>query len=457
LAGAFLLAKGTMRFDWLLEPISEAEPCGPDLDEIGDDDYLNYMLGADNRLPSRFIDSSTGLPIDRSALDVKSEVKSITGFLEQSRDLRLLTLEARFQVLTGQLIAFSECVQAVDALLAKYWDDVHPKGMDGDFTLRQNTVGALEDRGAIILPLQYAPFLRDPRAGAISLNDYLIAKGSATAVEGQQTIDANQIADALGSESHRAAIDQMHASLSACRRALVSISDRFDESTDYQFSPGFDLLTSTLGDILKAIESGRPDLNPSGATAVAEVGTADAAPGPAAGEDGATATVVVTRVKAGAVDVPNQAAAAAALLAAEQYFGRYEPSSPALLLIHQARMLVGKPLVTALESLLPDYAENAMLVIDSAVGFEFNMTKLRAIVEDYASVAEDYSAYEETPPAYSAQTRVEAMALLAGVSAFFRAYEPSSPVPMLLSRSERFANQSFQAILSDIMPRKTAE
>ena len=65
-------------------PVSESEPCGPDLDEFGDNKYLNYMLGADNRMPSRYLDSETGAPVDRSKIDLKSDTKAIAGFLEQS-------------------------------------------------------------------------------------------------------------------------------------------------------------------------------------------------------------------------------------------------------------------------------------------------------------------------------------------------------------------------------------
>ncbi len=69
-----------MRHDNLLTPISEAEPCGPDLDEVGDDAYLNYMLKTDNLLPSRYLDfssSTEGVPFDPSVIDLRGEVKTI--------------------------------------------------------------------------------------------------------------------------------------------------------------------------------------------------------------------------------------------------------------------------------------------------------------------------------------------------------------------------------------------
>ena len=59
--------------------------------------------------------------------------------------------------------------------------------------------------------------------------------------------------------------------------------------------------------------------------------------------------------------IKSQAEAAAALLAVETYFAAHEPSSPALILVHQARALVGKPLTHSLEILLPEAAPRAII------------------------------------------------------------------------------------------------
>ena len=445
-----------MRFDSLLNPVSETEPCGPDLDEVGDDKYLNYMLGADNRMPTRYLDAETGAPFDRAAIDLKAETKSIGEFLEESRDLRLLTLEARFQALAGQLAGFSECLQAIAALLEKYWDDVHPRGSEGDFTLRQNMIGVLEDRTTVVLPLQYAPIVRDQRAGPISLRNHAVAMGTAAAREEERSLDINQIIETLRSEGHRAEIDAAHVSISAARRAVTSIQSSFDQGTNYEYSPNFELLSGVLDQLLKFIESARPDLGSAGSEPeqVPAAGVED----DAGAQDGsAPAATAKAPARADAITIADHAAAAAALLAAEQYFGRSEPSSPALILVHQARLLVGKPLVAALEALLPDNAEYASIVVDSSVGFEFNMTKMRAITEDYAATAEEAVQDTETLPEFRAETRPQAVALMTGVAAFFRNVEPSSPIPMVLGRAERFTSQNFQSIIADLMPKKATE
>lgn len=447
-----------MRHDNLLTPISEAEPCGPDLDEVGDDAYLNYMLKTDNLLPSRYLDFSAspeGVLFDSSVIDLRGEVKTIAAFLEQSRDIRLLTVEARLQALSGQIVGFSESVQAIAALLSTWWDDVHPRGFDGDFTLRQNAVGAIDARATVVTALEYAPIVRDRRIGAITLRSFALANGTATPRDGETIIDVGSITDALRSEGNREALGIVHASLVQCQRAIATIQSAFDEATGYRFSPDFETLRGVLARLKGLIEIGRTDLGGAGAATGAE------ASAPEDGADDAAATArpaPSTAIAAtGSVVVSDHAGAAAALMAAEGYFMRFEPSTPALILVHQARMLVGKPLIAALDALMPESAESASIVVDAGTGFEFGMSRMRAITDDLSALPEPYGDETSEEAAFSADTRQAATALIHAVSAFYRQSEPSSPIPMLLNRAERFLSQNFQAILIDLMAKRTAQ
>ncbi len=152
-----------MRYDSLREPLSETDPCGPDLDEDGDMDYANYMLLASTRLPTKFYSTrETGeeAPFDKSSIDLDDELEVIGGFLRKSRDVRLLTLEARFQILSGNLIGFSEALQGLAIIVSTYWDKFLPMPYEGSHMLRQNTVEGLDDPIQILLPLQYATLIQ---------------------------------------------------------------------------------------------------------------------------------------------------------------------------------------------------------------------------------------------------------------------------------------------------------
>lgn len=433
-----------MRYDNLLEAISDDEPCGPDLDESGDDAYLNYVLPAADRLPARFYDRETGAPFDRASIDLKSEVAIISGLLERSRDLRLLALDARFQCLAGQIAGFGECLHAMAGLLETRWDQVHPRAEGDDYTLRQNTLAALDDRASIILPLEYAPLVRDRRIGQISLRDYRIATGQAQQREEGRQVDQGAILDAMRQGDNPSGIEAVHEAVCAAERALSSIRATFVEKAGYEYVPDFSGLAEVLGQLRALAETALPSL--AGASpAELPAATDAAAPAPAGAAPGQTAMPAETE----GVAIADHGAATAALLAAEHYFATAEPSSPALILVHQARILVGQPLVVALEALLPDTAHRATISIDPGRGFKLGMEKMVAITDSARNgVAAAESAAGQN---FEAPDRSQAERLMRGVEAFFRRSEPSSPIPMLLAKARSFTNRDFVAILSDLV------
>jgi predicted component of type VI protein secretion system len=58
-------------------------------------------------------------------------------------------------------------------------------------------------------------------------------------------------------------------------------------------------------------------------------------------------------------------------------------------------------------------------------------------------------------PAYRVTTRREAGALMEQFAAYYRAVEPSSPIPDLIDRARAPANRDFLSLLKDLLP-KTA-
>ena len=169
-----------MRYDWLLEPISEEAPCGPDLDEVGDEKYLELRVAG--RQPDSRRASTRPTPTSRSTAARSSSRKSCRSSricLRQSRDIRLLCIEARLQSFAGDLSGFSDCIVAIAGLVERFWADVHPKAFEGDFTLRQNVLSGLDDWWQIIQPLQHLPLVRDKRAGPITYRHFAVATARA--------------------------------------------------------------------------------------------------------------------------------------------------------------------------------------------------------------------------------------------------------------------------------------
>jgi type VI secretion system protein ImpA len=425
-----------MRYDWLLEPISEAEPCGPDLDDAGDDQYLNYVLAVTGRIPERYYDKTDGRPVDRTAIKLKDEVETIDALLRQTRDIRLLCIEARFQSFSGELSGFADCIDAIAGLLERFWPDVHPKAFEGDFTLRQNNISGLDDWWQIIQPLHHAPLVRDRRLGPVMFRYVAIANGETEAREDENVPDLSEVQRAIAAEENRALSDLNFEAVSRASAALARISNAFIENSGYDYTPNIELFRSA-----------RPELGGAapGATDDAEATAEDG---------GGAAGVAVALPKAAAVTglITSQGDAAAALLAIEAYFAACEPSAPALLLVHQARTLVGKPLVHALEILLPDDAPRVMIKIQGDLNLQLNMEQLKQLAENVLQTADGAAGADGANGSFSAGSRAEAMTLMAEVEHFFRNAEPSSPVPMLIAKASGFMNRDFGTILKDLVP-----
>lgn len=440
-----------MRFEGLLEPVSASAPSGPDLEETGDWEYSNYMLLAGGQLPSRFFTKDTDgsdreLPFDKSKINLEAELEAINGFLARSRDIRLLTLEARFQALSGSITGFGDCLQDLAGIVETFWDSFHPVAADGDYIFRQNTLEGLEDQVQIILPLIYAPIVGSG-GRSVSYRNYLVASGKAKARPDEATMTLDDLQDMLSDdrngEQALAVNEAIHKSLTA----LDTIRNVFVERAGHVNAPSFERLRKTLSDIGAAVAASRPlptETPPATMNGAAALGleTLDAAP------------------SVGTVQILSHAQAAAALAAAEQYFQSREPSAPALILVHQARMLFGKPLVAALEALFPETAGNAVLRFESGLRFDIGLPQMKLVIDDVAatSAAAD-SADTDSPDSdmqYPAASRSDATALLVGVETFYRTAEPSSPVPYLLAKARSYLGKDFSSILNEILPRESS-
>src|SRR5690606_9725738 len=219
----------------------------------------------------------------------------------------------------------------------------------------------------------YAPLAVDKRYGPVRLRDYRVAMGEAEAREEESQRDSASLIEALRQDETRESVETMHGSLTAARRALSAIATKFADAAGYEYVPSFDGIEEVLGRMCAFIEAALPDLAGGAAEdAAAEEETAAAAGAEETGGEAPAAAVV------GAA-VANHAAATAALLAVERYFASCEPSSPSLILIHQARTLVGKPLVAALDLLLPETAERATISFDNRPGFQLTMPRMRSL------------------------------------------------------------------------------
>jgi len=411
----------------LCVPLSETDPCGPDLDLSGDAEYLNFFAQTEGILPSSFFSAEDGKPFDRASVDLPRQIEAIAPLWERSRDLRLLVIRARLMILNRDLAGFAVSMAAIAEWLDKFGDDVHPRATDGDLGARVAALGSLE-LPTVVFPLQYAPLCEGRRIGAVTYRSWMIASGEVKPRAGEQKHPSAMLADAIAdAPAEVLAATRKHVTM--LKTSLARIQNVFmlqDVSLGLENFP-------TLVDKIQGL------VDPQAAQREETVAGAehDIAPAGPAG------------------DAPTSLAdAQQALAAIADYYTRSEPSSPALPLVRQAHQLIGKSFFEVMSILVPTQMEKAAFQIGADLFFELPVSKLSKLPE--SEPVPEGSLSSSRPggsPQYRVESRAQAITLLEQVQRFFRHAEPSSPVPMLCDRARAFAERDFMAVLRDVLPK----
>ena len=417
-----------------LAPVSPDDPCGPDLDLAGDPEFMNFMAATEGQLPS-----ASYYAFDRDSIDFPAVFQAAQTLLQRSHDLRLLVLLAKLAILNRDLRNFAHWLAVIAWLVAHHWDDAHPRADQGDYAARLWQLATLNDAPVVVLPLQYAPLAETPRDGALTFRAHLIATGEAK-LRVESRVNAFGEAETGAEETavSASAIDRIlktveldalaakFKTLQEIRAALTSIAAITAERVGFEKALRFDALgplVERMADFLQgALAKRDPSLAP---PPEAPGGEAPANEAPATGPAFTTLAEVD-----------------AALEAARGYFATCEPSSPALLLIGQARETLGKNLYDVMKLLAPNHADAARVFVGPDSAFTVPVSALSA-----TPAAEITRA--EAPPAPS---RAAALALIDGVAAHMRRVEPTSPAPHLLDRARALASRDFLSLLQDVLP-----
>jgi type VI secretion system protein ImpA len=420
--------------------ISEADPCGPDLDFDGDGNYLNFLASAEGILPTSFFSPDDGKPFDRTTVDLPGQIAAIEPLLKRTRDLRLLLMRARLLILNRDLGGFAVTLAAVAEWLDKFWDAVHPRPQGGDLATRTAALAAL-DIPTVVFPLQYAPLFEARRIGAVTYRAWMIAAGEVKPRTGEQRHPTGALTEAMADAdptvlaASRKHVAMVKASLGRIRNAFALQGG----------SCGLENLPALADKILAFVDP----LASAGEQAATEAGT-DGADTESSKREGAA-------LKSAGAAPASLSQARDALAAVADYYSRLEPSSPTLPLVRQAHQLIGKSFIEVMSILVPTQMEKAAFQIGAEQVFELPVGKLSKLSE-VPSVGAGQPANALPPEGasqagYTVQSRSQAIALLEQVQRFFRAAEPSSPVPMLCERARALAERDFMGILRDVLPK----
>ncbi|MGO9418291.1 ImpA family type VI secretion system protein [Roseiarcus sp.] len=424
-----------------LPPISADDPCGPDLDLEGDPDYLNFFAATEGLLPTNYYSFS------RETIEFPAAFKTIEGLLERTLDVRLLILGAKLSILNRDLEGFASRVGSVAWLLETYWDEAHPRAEGSDFGLRVGQLETLEDGAVVLLPLQYAPLMEATRQGSLSYRDHLVATGAAQPrvvtrlnLQGQEEISADEkfmAPNVIDRVLRDVEIEKLVKAYETARGLAASVE--VVRTTTKARGAGkatvklekLDEIAKGMAEFLRAAVVARdPSLAPG-----AESGEAQTAEGGAQDAEGAAAAPAVPSAFATLADVDS------ALSSALGYFLRAEPTSPAVLLIRQARQTLGKNLYEVMQLLAPEAADEARVFVGPDGAFPVPVRNLSDAPTEGGEPV-------ETEPAAS---RHAAIATIDQVVQHMQKTQPSSPIPYLLERAKALATRDFVSLLNDIL------
>lgn len=465
-----------LNFAELTKPISADEPCGPDLED--DLDFMNATARLEVALPASYFrrdDDGRQVAFDRTSIEFPAAFADLGKLLERSRDLRLFVLAAKLTILNRDVPGFAASLSAMADLLGLYWEEAHPRAMDGDFVMREVALQGLDELATVVLPLQHAPLFVSRRIGPFMFRSQLVASGETKLVDGEQHPDAGAIQAALG-EVDADDLVAVLGHVGAARDALARLRSTWLEKAGVDHPLGFPRLAALLDQIAAFLDA---------AVARRVPGHQAAGPEPAATGPQGSAANAATFSPGSLSSILHVKDTLAACLG---YFRKTEPSSPAVLLIGQAQQLIGKSLIEVIQIMFPDQVDKAVFEIGDQRRFRLPLERLPApdgyeaesdadeSYGDSSDEAEDgydgdaeaseegseeevaVEAAEAAPAPDTASSaivigsRADAVSAMRAVAAFYRQVEPSHPTPLLMDKACALAQHDFMSLLGNILP-----
>ena len=319
----------------LLQPISEAQPCGESLEDTGllaSFDAFR-LFGQSRPLDAPADEHEKRVPKPPESKEWLEIRDKTLEALAVSKDLRLLATLGVALLRTDGIPGFSETVQVASKWLELYWSQVYP-AVDEDVIARRNALNCFADPMAVVDGVRRVPLVRSRQHGMFSLRDIDIATHQQAPPEGSAPIDENQVNAAFASTALQE-LNELHAGVTAAIDALQKIDARMRDAAGSEAAPGFDPLTAQfkrMSQVLRAQLAAHPE-------------------GAAAGLDASAPDENAASI--GGV-VKSRQDAIRALDAVAEFFKRTEPSSPIPMFLARAKRLISKDFLEVLADIAPE-------------------------------------------------------------------------------------------------------
>ena len=333
----------------LQSPVEGPLPCGEDLEY--DPDFMALQQAATGKREQQF--GSTIIPAEPP--DWARVERIAKQLCQRTLDVRVLVLLTLAWTESRGLPGYVDGLRVVDGILQKFWNDVHPRVVDGDFEdplPRMNALAALAEAEGLGRSVRDARLLEDAGA-SMSLRqvEALLDSSKADQIDYPGGIGRLREVARRAHEKAAPAVVALHAALELLRR----IRETSERALGQSWAPDFSRLERSLRTVVQLLPEQAPT-EPAEApqAAVQGNGSAPAAPsaqGAAAVGNGASG-VRAASIKD--IEISTRDDVQVLLEKACQYMERTEPSHPAPMLIRRAQRLLDLNFFQIIEELVPE-------------------------------------------------------------------------------------------------------
>lgn len=328
-----------------LQPLSEAEPCGPSLEY---DPGLIELEKAAREKPEEQVgkEIKPAVPPDWKTVDRLS-----SALLDKTHDLRVAIPLARAQLQIAGYRGFAEVLTLIRGWCEQFWPTLHPQldpEDNNDPTLRLNLLSELKSAD-LLRQLRRVPLFTS-RGVVVSLREIAMAKGELSPAENEKSLSQNEI-DGAFHDVAESDLRQLHEALESSLTHLAAIDKRITDQvgagTAVDFSPLTDLLQTAFQLVSDKWELRRPALEP-------PVNSEESMP--------TVAGQVAPLPRGLSGEVCSREDVVKALDKICDYYEKHEPSSPIPLLLRRAQKLSTMNFLEILQELAPSGLTEAQSV-----------------------------------------------------------------------------------------------
>lgn len=311
--------------------IDEQSPCGDDLEY--DVEFLALGQVAQGKAEQQYGD--TVIPAEEP--DWREVERLGEALLKRTKDIRVCVLLIRAYVRNAGLVGLADGLQALLALLERYWEQVHPLlVIDGDYDpfVRGNALAGMADLSGLVRDIRFAVLTKS-------------AIGTVLVKDAEAALDSAQSGDLAYGREQLVAIyadtftQPSMGALLAANEAFKAIVKLCEERLGGEYAPDLSLLSALLSNVARSVQSG----------SASEPDVAQGEGGDAVGGD---MPVVQQKSGGGTGEIRSREDAIRALDIVCKYIEKNEPTNPAPLLIKRAQKLMSLGFLDIIKELAPD-------------------------------------------------------------------------------------------------------